>query len=304
MRISGVGVSGGPIKGRLQALDRNLAEIKAAGADFVELFGPEIDVVIGARLIGARIDAVRDALSRHGLRSTIHLPIETNLMDEMHRPMHHAVVRAFIEAAALLGSEALVIHPGVLSPAAAARDLERLRAVERDSLKMLADAAGDKNVDLCLENILPTWGMIRGAYVDTGIDPRRVAEQVTRVDHPHLHGTIDFSHGYIASRYLGFDFAAAMAAFAPCVKHLHMHDSFGELETFERLPYGGDGPYGIGDLHLPIGWGSVPFEAVIPNLAVRPGTRMTIELRERHWDHLAETVSAARALASRFPPAN
>jgi len=300
-RIAGIGVSTGQVRGRLAALERQLGEIAASGADFVELFGPEIDVVVGGRPVPARVERVREMLTRSGLRSTIHLPIETNLMDEMHAAMHQGVVRAFIDVASDLGSEALVIHPGVLTPAAAARDLERLRAVERDALKALADAAGSKGVDLCLENILPTYAMIRGGHVDTGIDLRRIAEQVARVDHPFLHGTVDFSHGWIASRYLGFDYPAALAEFAPYVKHLHMHDSLGELETMERMAYGGEVPYGIGDLHLPLGWGTIPFAELLPTLAVRPGTRMAIELRERHWDHLDETVREARRLSGLFP---
>ena len=80
-----------------------------------------------------------------------------------------------------------------------------------------------------------------------------------------------------------------------------MHDSFG-------LP--DDGLYfyspseqiafGYGDLHLSVGRGSIPWDAVAASCAFAPGALFNIELNDRYFDDQAgECVAATRAFAGR-----
>ena len=84
---------------------------------------------------------------------------------------------------------------------------------------------------------------------------------------PHVVGTLDVSHSYLMTSFRGTSFTDAVAAFAPVTGHFHLHDSFGRppgsLSGFytdsERLAFG------VGDLHLPFGWGDIPFESLLPD---------------------------------------
>lgn len=58
--------------------------------------------------------------------------------------------------------------------------------------------------------------------------------------------------------------------------------------------------YGMGDLHLPIGWGTVPYAELLPSLPIRPGSAAVLELAGRYDTELeaslAETGRIARAI--------
>ena len=58
--------------------------------------------------------------------------------------------------------------------------------------------------------------------------------------------------------------------------------------------------FGVGDLHLPFGWGDIPFETLLPGLPVLPGTVLTVELPERHWGELDACAAFARGLMQRM----
>ena len=111
-------------------------------------------------------------------------------------------------------------------------------------------------------------------------------------------GTLDVSHSYLMTGFRGTSFAEAVAAFAPVTGHFHLHDSFGRppgsLAGFytdsERVAFG------VGDLHLPFGWGDIPFETLLPGLPVLPGTVLTVELPERYWVEL-DALCRVRAAA-------
>src|SRR5690606_18844250 len=110
------------------------------------------------------------------------------------------------------------------------------------------------------------------------------------------------SHAYIRCTDARLDPIAEMAALAPHVAHFHLHDSFGRPN--ERRP--GDVwfydpaeavAFGEGDLHLPIGWGGIDWDAVVQTVRPAPGAVAMLELNPRHWRELAEQVGVLRALA-------
>jgi sugar phosphate isomerase/epimerase len=93
----------------------------------------------------------------------------------------------------------------------------------------------------------------------------------------------------------GMDYLDALRAFAPCVNHLHVHDSFGRPSTEARFYSHAERiAFGMGDLHLPMGWGDIPWETILPELTFRPGTVMIVELPPRHLAELDACAETAR----------
>ena len=50
----------------------------------------------------------------------------------------------------------------------------------------------------------------------------------------------------------------------------------------------------MGHLHLPIGWGDIPWDAILPRLRFRTGTVMMVELPERYWAELDQCSATAQ----------
>lgn len=300
-RITSIGFSAGHLGGNLRRLAKFCNRLERVGAGHCELYAAELDVVIGGHVVPGRLRQLRDLCAAHHLAYTFHLPLVANLADASRSRRDCEVLGVFVELAGAIGADVLVLHPGrIASSAEPARQADML-ALERESLGGLAAQAAAVRTHLSLENPPPDREVMAGHVLPHGLDPREVAAQVEQVAHPHLHGTLDLSHAWLSSAALGFDFTEATRAVAPSVGHLHIHDSCGLPPAGPAARPADDIAYGVYDLHLPVGWGTVPFEEIIPMLPVMAGTRVTIELPERFWDELENTFEQARALCELFP---
>ncbi len=286
----------------LDALDRNLALIEEVGADHAELAAHCLDVIAGGRLDTGRMARLREVLDRRALAYTVHAPLVLNLMDEQHAESHRAVARACLDLCAEMGAGVLVVHPGWLDARQAASSIDRLMAMERAQFADLAAAAAERDVVLALENMGTVEGLLSGSHTTYALDPGRVAAQIQAVDHPNLRATIDFSHAALAASWRGTDLAGSLAPLAPWARHLHMHDSFGQPVTLPDAAEGELLAFGQGDLHLPLGMGSIDWEGLLPQLPVPSGVSATLEIKPHYAepDVLADTVNRARELAGKM----
>jgi sugar phosphate isomerase/epimerase len=174
-------------------------------------------------------------------------------------------------------------------PSTYAAHLKRLHGIERDALREMGDVAAGHGVKIAVENLF-----VEDALTYTP-DPVRLAKEIAAIDHPHVCGLLDFSHAYIMAQFQGTDYLEGLQAFAPAVNHLHVHDSLGRPTSvggFYR--FGEQIAFGMGDLHMPLGWGDIPWDAILPGLPLRPGTVMIVELQERYWAELEQCAASAR----------
>lgn len=272
----------------LSDLDDQLARIEATGASHCELSLYELDLIVGGRVLPERRRRLEQICARRSLRYTVHGVLTVNFMDEAHLELHKTVCRAMLELCDAVGASVMAHHPGKV-PARPAPQLERLHDIERAALIEMAEVAAGYDVKIAVENLF-----VEDSAIYTP-DPARLAKEVAAIDHPNLCGLLDFSHAYIMTRFLGLDYLEALQTFAPQVNHLHVHDSFGVPRTiggFFRVAE--QAAYGMGDLHLPMGWGDLPWDAVLPELRFRPGTVMIVELSKRHWAELDGCAATAR----------
>jgi sugar phosphate isomerase/epimerase len=286
--IAGFGFCTDEVRPDLSDLDAQLARIEATGASHCELSLYELDLVVGGRVLPERRRLLERICARRALKYTVHGVLAVNFMDEVHLDAHKAVCRAMLELCAAVGASVMAHHPGRL-PATHAAHLERLHGIERDALRAMGDVAAGYGVKIAVENLF-----VEDAR-DYTPDPVRLAKEIAAVDHPHVCGLLDFSHAYIMAQFRGTDYLEALQAFAPQVNHLHVHDSLGRptsIGGFYR--FAEQIAFGMGDLHMPLGWGDIPWDAILPGLALRPGTVMIVELQERYWAELEQCAATAR----------
>jgi sugar phosphate isomerase/epimerase len=295
--VAGIGVSVG---GNFATLDARLDRLATAGGSHAELSATALHITIAGRDNAPRVEAIARICAGYRLSFSVHAPIAINLMDETHLDLHEAVLASSLRFAARIGARAVVIHPGRVHPQADLAARTRLLGVERDAVLRAADLAGRGGQVIAMENLNPNRNMMAGTMTSYALDPRALAAQIDAIAHPTVCGTLDFGHGWLAAGRLGFDYLAAVREFAPFVGHLHVTDNCGMPITYVDATDDEHVAYGMGDLHLPIGWGTVPYAELLPSLPIRPGSAAVLELAGRYnmelEASLAETGRIARAI--------
>jgi sugar phosphate isomerase/epimerase len=326
--IRGICLNGdvGYLGGSLARLEEELATCQACGFDGIELSIDGLDVMIGGRLVPRLVDRVRAVTERFDLIYTVHDPGRLNLAFPGARrngapdlAMEKTVLAGCLEFCAAIGAGVLVYHSGLMGlheaavgmgPLPGEAALEAARAQEVAALRELMPLAAERGVVVGMENRDPhLWelAVLRQAgrspddllTYHPGLSIPEVVRQVAAVDHPNLGMTLDLGHLYLAANHCGFDFLTAVGQAAPYVRHIHMHDNLGRLDS----GYGGIAatmPFGEADLHMPPGWGTIPLAAA---LAQMPGFNglCILEIQPRWADHRAEALAAARQLFATAP---
>jgi sugar phosphate isomerase/epimerase len=289
--ISAVGFCTYTGKGNFETLEESLRTIADLGASAAELslYGEEI--ISGGRIIPGRAERLVQITDQFDLRYSVHGQIVSNFMDHEHLDYQKAVVRAMLELCNRVEAGILVHHSGNAPMPAFSRipDLDRM---ERDALAEMAEIAKGYGVRIALENI---FAVTDTEYRQT---PEQVGETVRAIGNPNVCGLIDFSHAYIESTRLGLDWREQIRAMAPITGHLHVHDSFGRPYSTSKFYHPAEATaLGIGDLHLPIGWGDIPWEEIFEELTFLPDTMLIMEITsERFVNEQADCFARALKL--------
>lgn len=281
--------------GDLSDFGAELDMIEALGVDSIEIPTFDLDLVIGGRIRRPQLAALKRATAGRQVIYSVHGPLAINFMDETYRhPRHLDVLEASLEVAAEIGAENYVLHSG-MTPVQQGDGIEAAYARQRAALATAGDMARRHGLVLCVETLFA--GFDGSGHASS---PARLAAELAAVDHPNVMATIDFSHSYLKLDYDGRrgDFVSEIKALAPYARHLHMHDSFGRQDDIWVYTEGERLAYGHGDLHLPVGWGDIPWEALMAECTFAEGVLFNIELEKRYWYAAQEAVDATRALAA------
>ena len=274
-----------------EALGPQLDEAEALGVEFVELPLYSMDLIAGARVLSSRVETVKGILAGRSLRYTVHGPLAINLMDVPERlARHQDVLKAALEIASELGCVHYVMHCGIYDQGRAAQS-DDLYAQQRDILSAFGEVAERLGVIITVENLFASKPGQRTAV------PGRLAREIAAVSHPSISACLDFSHGFLRCTADGVNFREEAAALAPFAKHLHIHDSFGRLSVSPTYYRSERLAYGEGDLHLPLGLGSIPWTSLMQELEFPAGVVFNIELAPPYWSALKGMIDETRRLA-------
>jgi hypothetical protein len=83
----------------------------------------------------------------------------------------------------------------------------------------------------------------------------------------------------------------------PVTGHLHVHDSFGRPQGLHRtyLPQE-DAALGLGDLHIPLGWGDIEWDDIFSELVFLPGTVLMMGIGPRYRNEQPDCPARAKNL--------
>ncbi len=307
-------VASGLQDGHLTSLEAALRHITDLGFTGAELTPHSVSAIINGQLHSPQVQRVQAILRQFDLQYTVHAPNRVNLAFGEPAEMQAEVLRACLAFCGAIGASILVYHSGLQALDAARAGLRALpsdeelaagRRREVAALRDLASLAADLNVTIAVENgdphlweynVLQAHGRppedLPKYHARLQIPP--IIEQLAAVGDPAVGLCLDLGHLHVAAHTLGFDFLEAVSQAAPWVCHLHVNDNFGKLDAgFDqesaRLPFG------EADLHLPPGWGAIPYEEVFARLSDYRGI-LVLEIKPRYLEHLDEALTTLRAL--------
>ena len=289
--VRGVGFSSAVLEDiYFDRLRDNLDQAEELGVDFVELPLFSMDLIAGGRLIDTQMRRLHEALKARTLGYNLHGPIGLNFMQPPEIVARHlTVAKAAIEVAAQIGARHIIFHTG-RTMAQTEVEIEDLYARQREAFASLGGIAAKHSLTIAVENIFVT---MRGEHTAL---PSRLAREIEAIDHPNVRACLDFSHAALTSAAAGADFLAEAKALARVARHLHIHDSFGDPTHFWTFSRSERVAYGLSDLHLPIGWGNIPWAAIMADFTFLPDVVFNLELPAQYWYMLEDSVRAVREM--------
>ena len=286
----------------LRQLEHSLAYFQELGFRLVEINPIPFSLIVNGELRRPQLADFLSVLKDFDLCYSVHGLDRLNLAYDTRHELGRQIMLCQIEICRAVGAPRLVYHSGLQALDAARYGVQRsllsdeeLAAGARREVKAfrnLAPVAADAGVVLCMENgdphqweynLLAQFGRPRSelARYHPRLRVAPIVRQLEAIDHPNVGMTLDIGHLYIAAHDLGFDYLEAIGEAAPWVKHIHVSDNFGLLDQgfdTERDRWA----FGEADIHLPPGWGHIPYRqafARLPDyegdliLEIKPGFR-------------------------------
>jgi sugar phosphate isomerase/epimerase len=283
--------------GGVPGLADDLEALKIAGPDFAEVWPDHLGIILGGNLDAEGLRPVRELLLGTDLAYTVHAPLEVNLMDLTAHDVQRDVLEASLWFANSIGADVVVCHAGQRLGSRDARySLREQFAAERAALREAGDLAGELGVTIAVENYYPELPIVRGVVYDYSVWPSQLAEQISAVDHPAVGLCLDVGHAALAAGVFGFDLFEECAAVAPLVRHIHLHDNLMRTNVTGEPPVSEHPIYGLGDLHLPPGRGTIPLEEMFRRVEFPEDPACCVELSPDLYFQAPEALRTAREL--------
>lgn len=297
----------------LERLEQALTFYERIGYTLIEIDVSPFFLVVDGKLRQAQLDKFRAVLAQHNLRYSIHSPNRLNLAYDPRRELCRAILRCQIEICNALGGTRVVYHSGLQALDDVRYGIRRTLLTDQElrdgasrevrALQEIAPFAAERGVIVCMENgdthqweheVIARFNLPRAALLThhARLDPANIVRQLEAINHPNVALTLDIAHLHIAANDMGFDYLHAVEIAAPWVKHLHVNDNFGRVDRgfdteYERWAYG------EADIHLPPGWGSIPYRDVIARLPNYEGD-LILEIKPDFVDYLDESLATMR----------
>ena len=287
-----IGFTGKCPNGDISELSDQIRRLKEVGVDSLEVSIYETDVICGKKINLPELKILKDTLLGQDISYTVHGELSVNLMDQENFDSHKEVLKRNIEVSSEIQATHLITHFGQTTNKVYENQniYESYLKKQQDCYTELGDYAKQYKVTLAIENLFP---FTIDNYAPL---PNEIALQLNKINHPNVKCCLDISHAYINCTYRNAHFIDEIKKMAPLSEHIHMHDSFGLIERIWAYVPAEYTSYGQGDLHLPLGWGDIPFEKIFKEIQFPDRLNLNFELPERYIKYFIENIKEAKRL--------
>jgi len=288
----GVGITIGTGTSNWETIAKQIDLVEQHKLDFAELSVFDWNIICGTKIVDPEIKKLIKICNGRSIGFTVHGELTVNFFDYENIELHKEILKRNIELSSSINALHLVTHFGTTSKKnfLNKNKFQSLMRMQNEIYQEMGDYAKSHNVILVVENL---FNFHKEHYAPI---PSIVANELTNIGHPNVMATLDFSHSYINCNQNKIDFEKETKTLAPISKHLHVHDSFGLSKNISSYNDSEDLSYGNGDLHLPIGWGNIPFDKFFENLHFPAGLILNLEIQERFLEYIPETINKAKNL--------
>ncbi len=291
-----VGLSAECTNGNIASLASQIDHFKSLGIDSVEIPLFETDIICGKKIVSSELGILINILDNKDIAKTVHGEMSVNLLDSEYFDDHKEILKKDIEVSGAIGATHLVTHFGyttntIFDDQTAYSDL---LTRQNDCYAEMGEYAKKHGTVLAIENLFPFT-------VDNYAPmPSEIGAQVKKIKHPNIKCCLDISHAYINCTYRNAHFIDEIKNMGPLAEHIHMHDSFGILQQMRTNLKSEASSYGFGDLHLPLGWGDIPFAKVFESLEFPENINLNFELPSRYEKYWQQNIIEARQILEKI----
>ncbi len=282
--------------GDISALTNQIKMCKEAGVDSLEIPIFETDVICGKKINQAELIILKDTLLNQDIDYTVHGELSVNLLEQEHFESHKEIFKRDIEVSGEIKASHLVTHFGqTINNVHENKELYASHLMkQQECYAKMGEYAKSNNVTLAIENLFP---FTHNHYAPL---PSEIAKQINEINHPNVKCCLDFSHAYINCTHRNAHFINEIKMMGPLSEHIHMHDSFGTIERIWTYIDAENTSYGQGDLHLPLGWGDIPFDKIFDEVRFPENINLNFELPFRYEKYYMENIVKARRLLEKL----
>ncbi|MFH2093336.1 MAG: sugar phosphate isomerase/epimerase [Pseudomonadota bacterium] len=294
MPIIGCKIDEVRIDGCLDKLNHDLEKIRDMGIEAVELPVHGLDAILNGHLHIRRMEEITTILKNYNFHTSVHSPNPINLMDTIDAGLHTDVLAASLEFARQVGAAVVVYHAGrfipeeafTIFPSRSITNKEKTILLEREALLLQSVSEQYPDVTIAIENARPYLSQSPYSYGEF-ID--RLKDQILRINRNNVKINLDFGHLHMTSCFYGYDLLEAVLLIKDLVAHTHIHDNFGGTVHHWEKQQTHQLPFGKGDSHMPVGWGSIPIKEILNILLPEYKGLLMMELRSRYFNHIQES---------------
>ena len=287
-----IGFTGQCPNGDISALSKQIELCKDAGVDSLEVSIYETDVICGKKINLPELQILKNTLLNQDMNYTVHGELSVNFLDQENFDDHKEILKRDIEVSGEIKASHLVTHFGQTT-----NEVFENKEIYESHLKRqkecyaeMGEYAKKHNVTLAIENLFP---FKLDYYAPL---PNEIAKQINEINHQNVKCCLDISHAYINCTYRNAHFINEVKTMGPLSEHIHMHDSFGKISKIWTYISAEDTSYGQGDLHLPLGWGDIPFDKIFSEVEFPKNINLNFELPLRYEKYFKENIEKAREI--------
>jgi sugar phosphate isomerase/epimerase len=283
------------VDGNLRALQRDLEAFSGFSLTAAEISIHGLDAVKNGGLDRRRTSEIKKILADFPLRYSTHAPNPLNLMDRYSTELHRDVLYASLEFSSEIDARCMVYHPGrylaeeefgIRGPVTLSlQEKQRSLDYEAEILEKASEAF--PGVVIAMENARPYLHHSPYCYAEK---PTDLADQIRRINRNNVLMTLDFGHLNLSAHFYNLDAVAEIKAVAPFIAHCHVHDNFGRSVYYTEKTQTHQIPFGKGDSHMPVGWGTIPFHDLFAGFINDYNGLLICELRSRYFEQTGEAA--------------
>ncbi len=277
------------VDGSLGALSRDLEYFNGIGMRAIEIPVHGLDAIRNGKLDAGRLKEIQGILDGFDFEYSVHSPNPLNLMNQEDPELHVSVFRSSLEFTAEIGSKIMVYHAGRFIPeetfgvngmdCLSAADKRQMLEGERERLRKLSEEYPE--ITICVENARPYLYHSPYCYAEK---LNALQEQIELIDRPNVKINLDVGHLNMAALFYQFDPVCAVHDCRDNIAHTHIHDNFGKSVFHYEKQQTHQIPFGRGDSHMPVGWGSIPMTEILSAYLDTYDGMLIMELRSRYFN--------------------